>query len=126
MALFAFAKIPRSLLWGSSLMVLRYVEANPVRAGLVSGARDWVWSSHGETIGDREGVLVDEIPIELPRGWDRYVDAPITQKELEKLRQSVNRQSPYGKLEWQMRVSEELGLESTLSPRGRSKKEEGK
>jgi len=100
-------------------------EANPVRAGLVSGARDWVWASHGEVIGDRERVLVDEIPIELPKGWDRYVDAPLTQKELEKLRQSVNRQSPYGKLEWQMRVSEELGLESTLRPRGKPKKRKG-
>jgi len=68
-------------------------------------------------------VLVDEIPIELPNGWDGYVDAPLTQKELGKLRQSVNRQSPYGKLEWQMRVSEELGLESTLRLRGTPKKE---
>ena len=45
-------------------------------------------------------MLVDEIPIELPKGWDRYVDAPLAQKELEKLRQSVNRQCPDGKLEW--------------------------
>jgi len=107
------------------LMVLRYVEANPIRAGLVSGARDWVCSSHGEARGDRERVMGDEIPIELQKGWDRYVDAPLTQKELERLHQSVNRQSPYGKWEWQMRVSEELGLESTLRPRGRPKKEEG-
>jgi len=107
------------------LTVLRYVEANPVRAGLVSGAKDWLWSSHGEVIGERERVLVDETPIELPKGWDTYVDAPFTQKDLEKLRQSVNRQSPYGKLEWQMRVSEELGLESTLRPRGRPQKRKG-
>ncbi len=52
------------------------------------------------------------------------MDAPLTQKELEKLRQSVNRQSPYGKLDRQMRVSEELGLESTLRLRGRPKKRE--
>ena len=32
---------------------------------------------------------------------------------VKKLRQSVNRQSPYGNSEWQMRVSEEFGLKST-------------
>jgi hypothetical protein len=37
---------------------------------------------------------------------------------LKKLRQRVNRQSPHGKLNWQMGVSEELGLESTLRLRG--------
>ncbi len=32
------------------LMVLRYVEGNPVRAKLVSSAKEWFWSSHEERI----------------------------------------------------------------------------
>jgi hypothetical protein len=44
-------------------MVLRYGESNPVIAGFVNRARDWLWSSHGDAIGDRERLLVDEIPI---------------------------------------------------------------
>ena len=32
----------------------------------------------------------------------------------------------YGKLEWQLRVGEELRLECTLRPRGRPEKEAGK
>ena len=39
--------------------------------------------------------------------------------EIEDLGQSVNRQSPYGKLDWEMRVGEEPGLESTVSPPSR-------
>lgn len=54
----------------------------------------------------------------------RFIDEPLTEKELERLRQSVNRQSPYGQTEWQIKVAQELGLESTLRPRGRLKKGE--
>jgi len=108
------------------LTVLRYVEGNPVRAGLVNSAKDWLWSSHREAIGEGASLLVDEIPIELPRDWNRYVDEPLTQKDLERLHQSVNRQSPYGALMWQIQVSKELGLESTIRPRGRPKKKMGK
>jgi len=108
------------------LTVLRYVEGNPVRAGLVNSATDWLWSSHREAIGERSRLLVDEIPIELPQGWNIYVDEPLTEKELEGLHQSVNRQSPYGTSMWQIQVSKELGLESTLRPKGRPKKRVGK
>jgi len=104
------------------LTVLRYVEGNPVRAGLVNSAKDWSWSSHREAIGERACLLVDEIPIELPRDWNRYVDQPLTGKELEELHQSVNRQSPYGISTWQIQVSKQLGLESTIRPRGRPSK----
>jgi len=57
--------------------------------------------------------------IEIPKAWNKYVDEPLTERELERLRQSVNRQSPYGQVEWQSKVAQELGLESTLRPRGR-------
>ncbi|MFQ5963899.1 MAG: hypothetical protein ACE5KZ_06415 [Candidatus Scalinduaceae bacterium] len=107
-------------------MVLRYVEGNPVRAGLVKSAEDWPWSSHGEIIGKRPRLLVDEVSLELPDGWDRYVDESVTEKELEKFRQSVNRQSPYGNCKWQKQISRELGLESSIRPRGRPRKKKGK
>jgi len=104
------------------LTVLRYVEGNPVRASLVKSAREWWWSSHRERIGKRLRLLVDEIPIELPGDWDRYVDEPLTEKELEKLRQSVIRLSPFGNAEWQQQICRSLGLEHTIRPRGRPRK----
>jgi putative transposase len=61
----------------------------------------------------------------LPKDWGRYVDAPLIKRELDMLRKSVNRQSPYGAQAWQMKVGRELGLESTLRPRGRPKKRIG-
>ncbi len=105
------------------LMVMRYVEGNPIRAGLAGSAKEWAWSSHREMIGEKKNIIADEIPIELPENWGRYVDEPMTSKELERVRQSVIRQSPYGNSEWQMKVCKELGLESTLNPKGRPRKE---
>jgi len=104
------------------LTVLRYVEGNPVRAGLVRSAKEWFWSSHKETTGEISRFLIDKIPIELPKDWDKYVNRLLPEKELNGLRQSVNRQSPYGTPMWQVKVSKELGLESTVRPRGRPKK----
>jgi putative transposase len=104
------------------LMVLRYIEGNPVRAQLVSSAKEWIWSSHGERTGEKRQILIDDIPMELPGDWERYLNEPLTGKELEKIRQSANRQSPYGDSEWQAKVCKEFGLESTLREKGRPKK----
>jgi putative transposase len=105
------------------LMAMRYIEANPVRAELVPSAKEWKWSSHGETLGKVERMLTDATPIELPGEWARYVDEPFTESELDRLRLSVNRQTPFGDAIWQMKICKEFGLESTMKSRGRPKKE---
>ena len=104
-------------------MVLRYIEGNPVRAKMVQSARAWRWSSHNETVGTKERVLTDKSPIEFPEEWTRYVDEPFGEMELDHLRLSVNRQTPFGDAMWQIRICKEYGLESTMKRRGRPKKE---
>jgi putative transposase len=99
--------------------VLRYVEGNAVRAGLTSTARDWVWSSHQEALGARANGFIDEIPIPLPDEWGRYVDEPLTEKELARLRESAHRQAPFGASIWKSKLCKEFGLESTMRKRGR-------
>ncbi|HEX6212627.1 MAG TPA: transposase [Methylomirabilota bacterium] len=47
------------------LTLLRYVEANPVRAGLVQRAEDWMWSSVGEA---RLSALTDRL-VTRPANW---------------------------------------------------------
>jgi len=101
------------------MIVLRYIEGNPVRAGLTSSARDWLWSSHQEVLGERARGFIDEIPIALPDEWGRYVDEPLTEKELERLRESAHRQAPFGAFIWKSKVCNEFGLESTIRKRGR-------
>jgi len=101
------------------ITVLRYVEGNPVRAGLVQSAREWPWSSHRETIGEQSRCLVDEPPVKLPGEWGRFVDTSITKRKLGKLRCSVNRQAPFGTPLWQKQMAKRFRLQSTLRPRGR-------
>jgi putative transposase len=105
------------------ITVLRYVEANPVRGKLALSSKDWLWSSHRERIGKESGKILDALPIKLPSNWNEYVDKQLTCANLENLRQSVNRQAPFGDIEWQKKTSHQLGLEQTLKPRGRPKKE---
>jgi len=103
------------------LTVARYIEANPVRAGLVPAALEWEWSSHAERVGGKS-EFISEFPLSLPDDWSDFVNVALTENELEKLRQSVNRQAPYGEEQWQLEICKKLGLESTLKSRGRPKK----
>ena len=48
------------------LVVLRYIERNPLRAGLVARAEDWSWSSLGAIACRRAEPLLNSGPI--PRG----------------------------------------------------------
>jgi len=102
------------------LTVMRYVERNPVRANLVDSALDWRWSSR-RWRGKPNDVL-DESPVELGNDWSTYVDAPQTATEIAALRRSVSRGAPFGSARWQHDAAQALGLESTLRPRGRPRK----
>lgn len=105
------------------LTVARYVEGNSVRGGIAASAAAWPWSSHAETIGVAPRALTSAFPVRLPADWTRYVDTPLSEAELEKMRSSVRRQKPFGDEDWQKRISEIYHLQSTLRPRGRPKKE---
>jgi hypothetical protein len=65
------------------------------------------------------------LPMRLPRhsGWLNHVQTPQTEAELVALRRSVERRAPYGSPNWVERTAEELGLESTLHPPGRPRKQ---
>ena len=55
------------------LSVLRYIEANPVKAQLVGSAGEWRWSSL-RMRGSRSDTLLDPLPVELPAQWQELVD----------------------------------------------------
>jgi putative transposase len=106
------------------LTVLRYVERNPVRAGLVRRAEQWAWSSARcwKDGGDRPGYLVVG-PVPRPSPWLPWVNQSLSDAELAALRRSVDRGMPFGNAAWVARTARRLGLESTLRPRGRPRKQ---
>jgi putative transposase len=103
-------------------MVLRYVERNPLRAGLVGRAEDWAWSSLRASAIAAPAWL-DPGPAPRGEGWAEEVNriAP-SEGELERLRRSVDRGTPFGSEAWVARAADVLGLESTMRARGRPRK----
>lgn len=104
------------------LRVMRYVERNALRAGLVSRARDWEWGSLAWRFGESDDGLLSPPPVTLPSNWQQFVEAPQTPLEVEAIRQSVNRQRPYGSDAWCRDTAGKLGLEFSVRPRGRPAK----
>jgi putative transposase len=101
------------------LAVVRYVERNALRANLVARAEEWRWSSLPRRWSAERDKAPDAGPLTLPSNWASIVNRPETEAELERLRRSVVRGAPFGDVEWQRRTAEQLGLQSTLNPRGR-------
>ena len=104
------------------LNVLRYVESNARRAGLVDRAEDWRWGSlwhrnHGDALR-----LLDEWPIERPPNWIELVNEPLPDHEAQAIRGCVVRGSPLGSTTWVQATAAALGLGFTLRPRGRPRK----
>ena len=101
------------------LTVLRYVERNPLRAGLVSAVDAWPWSSLALAHPKERPAWYSVGPVPRGRHWPGYVSQPQTDVELVALRRSVQRGCPYGGANWEKQTVAQLGLESTLRPRGR-------
>jgi putative transposase len=104
------------------LLMLRYVEGNALRAGLVSRAEDWRWSSlhhwlHGDPL-----ALLDEWPAARPHDWVEIVNEALREAELERVWTSVTRGRPFGPEDWVQRIAGALGLDFTLRQRGRPRK----
>jgi putative transposase len=106
------------------LTVLRYVERNPLLAGLVAQAQAWPWSSLGRLHRREVGVPLPlhPGPVVRPEGWLKRVNRPETEAELAALRRSVARGQPYGNEVWQQRTAVQLGLQYTFRPQGRPRK----
>ena len=78
---------------GRLLNALRYVEANALRARLVSKAEDWEWGSLWERVtGDRD--LLTRLPFHLPVDWSTIVNVPQQSLDLDLLRHPCRRGRP--------------------------------
>ncbi len=104
--------------------VCRYVERNALRAKLVERAEEWRWSGLWRRIqGDEQPRrLLSNWPLPFPKNWLALVQACQTESELQAVRRSVQRGSPFGSDSWQEQTAERLGIKYSLRPRGRPKK----
>ena len=105
------------------LTVLRYVERNALRAGLVGRAEAWPHGSLAAAVGGSSPVFLDPGPVVRDAAWVARVNEALGEAELAAMRRCVARGAPYGTEEWTRRTADSLGLGSSLRPRGRPRKE---
>ena len=97
------------------------MERNAVRANLVDRAEDWRWGSLFRWLSEPEPdpKLLTAWPIARLPNWAKRVNEPLSEKEIDAVRWSVKRGSPFGNETWVESTARRLDLESTLRPRGR-------
>jgi len=107
------------------LTACRYVERNALRADVVERAEDWRWCSlaRPKLLTAGGASRLSAWPLERPRNWVELVNAAQTEAELSALPRSVRRGCPFGEASWSDQMVRRLGLEVTLCPQGRPKKQ---
>jgi putative transposase len=103
------------------LTVLRYVEANPLRAGLAHQAGGWRWSSFAARERNPTDGLLSDWPVDRPGDWGGTVEEVLDDTILAEVRGSIKRDRPYGEASWTTQIATLLGLTATLPSRGRTR-----
>jgi putative transposase len=79
------------------LAAARYVELNPVRAGLVANAAEWPWSSAKSHLSGRDDGLVNVAPLLAMIGdWIAFLNSAMREEELQDLREHGRTGRPLG------------------------------
>lgn len=81
----------------------RYIERNPVRAGLVPRAEDWPWGSawNRAHAPQRAARLLRNTFLGIPDDWLEHVNEPLSHADEDSVRTCVRRGQPFGSVGWQ-------------------------
>jgi putative transposase len=108
-----------------AVLALRYVEQNPVRAGLTAQAWEYPWSSAAAHAGepDPTGLLNMEAwkAQWTPDQWREYVQAPEDETIASRIQTSTGRGWPLGSESFLEDLEQELGRRVRPLPPGRPK-----
>jgi len=93
------------------LTAMRYVELNPVRAGLAAAPADWPWSSaRAHLTGERDPLIGDvREMIAYVGDWQKYLALNLEEAQLVRLRQHSRTGRPLGDEAFIWRLEEALG-----------------
>jgi putative transposase len=113
------------------LIVLRYIEANPLRAGMVSDPNDYPWSSYpAHGLGDPNPLLssfpewdaLGRTPRERQARWRRKLMAAQDPNQIRAVRETLRTGRPFGDGSWAETTARVLGIAVNPRPRGRPRK----
>jgi putative transposase len=100
------------------LRVCRYVERNPLRAGLVRDVSDWRWSSLWHRTHDGEQVPLSPWPVDRPANWVGLLQHE-PEADAQEVRRATERGAPYGAPEWCSETATRLGIAFPQRQKGR-------
>jgi putative transposase len=103
---------------------VRYVERNPVRAGMVLCAEDYLWSSAAAHCGLRDDILLtdDFPPIGVITNWSEWLKIEHSEDELKSIRHHLSTGRPWGKPEFLRELEELTGRQLLPRQVGRPRK----
>ena len=113
------------------LTCMRYVELNPVRAGIVRHAKEYGWSSYRENAsGNPRGLLTPHsqyqrlgvTPEERAANYRGLVAMGVTEEELTRIRQSAFKRRALGSDSFCKEIAEMVGRPVAPVPQGRPKR----
>jgi len=92
------------------LAAARYVELNPVRAGLVTAPSEYRWSSAKAHIKRKDDCLVKVAPLlSLAKNWRRLLTSAATEEQIKAFREHERTGRPLGDNAFQKRLEKKLG-----------------
>lgn len=103
---------------------MRFVENNPVRAGLVEKAEEYAWSSARSHVnGELDPLLSDPGPApSAAADWRAYLASPGEEAILRRVRERLKTGRPAGDPAFVRVLEEKLGRRLEALPRGRPRK----
>lgn len=113
------------------LVVMRAIELNPQRAGLVAEAADYAWSSCAHHLGRRRDPLVSDAPgfwalgntpFERELAWQRWLEEGEADAERQRLVDSALKGWPLGSARFLQALGELSERPLSPRPRGRPRK----
>jgi len=106
---------------------IRYVERNPVRAGMVKRAEDYLWSSAAAHCGLRDDILLcsDFPPGGVIVNWPEWLKIDHTEQETRTIREHLSASRPWCSPEVLLQLEALTGRNLHLRKPGRPKKNRG-
>lgn len=109
----------------------RYIEFNPVRAGMVQHPGEYRWSSYGFYALGYRNPLLDSNPWyvglgptaeERQKAYRRWMESDVEQTEWDQIRQNTQQGRLIGKERFQREMEERVGRKIVGESRGRPRK----
>lgn len=110
----------------------RYIELNPLRAGMVTDPVHYHWSSYKAKISEKRDLVFDLPPFYLSLGateeerrkaYDEYVLGTVPEYEIKLIREALQRGQLTGSDRFRGEVEKKLGIRISNKKQGRPRKE---